>query len=192
MRPSFPDEGASVLDSFLVRIGPQTSLRELELAWFAHDQQRGTKSFIDSWRRKDPTVAEAILRFALALPVSSGVAWVMTSDFRDSPSHKDGGAVDFAPRPSNWSRFAASRGLDPVLNGRNAIAAHLRRALANATPPKTRAITVFIEDDHAHLHLHKGGGLAVRFFPGRTHHQYKSHPNDHICRADPSKFKPRF
>lgn len=192
MRTFFPDEGASPIDGLSVRIGPQTTGREIELDWLKHSLEHNTRCFIQEWRKKDPTVADAILTFMLALPRATGVQWIMTSDFRNSPSHKDGGAVDIAPRPSNWGRYAASRNIDPLLNGRIAVNEHMQQALRAVKPPRTRALTVFIEDDHIHVHLHGGRGLKVVSWPKRTHTGYASCPGDARCRLDPSQFKPRF
>lgn len=191
-RPTFLDEGASPIDRFLIRVGPDSTAREIELAWLAHSKSNGTRNFLEEWRCKDPTVANAIIAFLLALPRATGVAWVVTSDFRNSPSHKDGGAVDVAPRPSDWNRYAAARNIDPLLNGRAAVHNHMHEAFRFVKPPASRALTAFIEDDHVHLHLHRGRGLDVVSWPHRTHPSYLSCPGDDNCRRDPSRFKPRF
>lgn len=90
----------------------------------------------------------------------SGHRWKPTSYMRDSPSHKNGSALDIAPDiyPSDAQYYAAFNKSDPVLYARVPLINQLTRVSNSLKLPYKWGM--YVENDHIHI------GLFTTKLPG--------------------------
>lgn len=90
-----------------------------------------------------------------AIELSTGHQWRPTSYIRQSPSHKNGSALDLAPdiSPSSTPYYAAFNRSDPVLYARAPLINQLNRAAMLLRIPYKWGI--YVENDHLHIGLFK-------------------------------------
>lgn len=98
------------------------------------------------------TIKKAIPVIQAWLDRNTRIKWRVTSWMRNSPSHKDGGAVDFAP--VHFPGYPLVSGRSPLLN----FALEPFRSLSSDKSLQDLRgklpllnITVFIEEDHLHV-----------------------------------------
>lgn len=86
---------------------------------------------------------------------ATGFKWRATSWIRNSPSHKEGYALDLAPdiHPSSEHLYAVTKMSDPVLYKRASLIYLLRDAINLLPSHFPYSVGIFIEPDHLHVEL---------------------------------------
>lgn len=105
------------------------------------------------------SVAAFLPQFILfwkALESVTGHRWKCTSYIRDSPSHRRGQAIDFAPEFSKDAEhlYAVHHNSDPVLYKREKLVKQLQKLVPiDFSMNGANRIGVFIEPDHLHVQV---------------------------------------
>lgn len=97
----------------------------------------------------------ALLEINEAVNNATGFDWIVSSYFRDSPSHKKWGALDLAPLVAVRDRpkYAFYAGQDPSLDLRPVLFRRLSRAVKSIRRNFPFDFGIFIENDHLHVQL---------------------------------------
>lgn len=90
-----------------------------------------------------------------AIESATGIRWYPTSYMRQSPSHRNGSALDLAPdiQKSSVPYYSAFNASDPVLYARTPLIKQLRQVALNLGLPRKWGL--FVENDHIHIGLFK-------------------------------------
>jgi len=90
-------------------------------------------------------------RFLDYLNMYSDVPWKVTSWIRNSPSHKNGNAVDYAP--THFLGYAVMSKRDPLLFFRSELIDWLEHISKLATATLSLRPLIFVESDHLHVYF---------------------------------------
>jgi hypothetical protein len=104
------------------------------------------------------------IQFWKDLEQATGFRWKCTSYLRDSPTHKKGQAMDFAPDwdPKDAHKYSANQGSDPVLYKRQWLFQRLKLLRRNNYGRGNNHMGIFIEPDHLHVQVLK---VSPHHFP---------------------------
>lgn len=118
---------------------------------------------------------DVLCRLLSWIELYTGHAWKVTSYIRDSPSHRQGYALDVAPdiAPASQKHYAVYSKSDPVLYKRETLLRQLQRLASEVPPPKTYSLGIYVEPDHLHLHVMKPEGQpeirVIKFDVDKSH-----------------------